>query len=180
MRIIAGKLRGRKLSVPAGRKLRPTGYRMKESMFSALGDACNGATVLDLFAGSGALGLEALSRGAASVTFVEKSQIVIRSLKESVRLLAVEADCKVICADVLPFLANLKKGEDFDLVFADPPFTSDLAKKVFFWWLEHHCKGSILVLECPENIITPLGNIPVRRLKTARFGESTYSIYLAE
>lgn len=180
MRIIAGKLHGRKLSVPAGRKVRPTGDRMKESLFSALGDACSGATVLDLFAGSGALGLEALSRGAASVTFVEKSRTAIRSLMENVRLLGVETDCSVICVDVLPFLANLKKDEDFDLVFADPPFASGFAKKVFSWWLEHHCKGSILVLECPENIITFPGNIPVRRLKTARFGESTYSIYLAE
>jgi len=153
---------------------------MKESMFSALGDTCSGAAVLDLFAGSGALGLEALSRGAASVTFVEKSRIVIRSLKENVRLLGVEADCNVICAGVFPFLANLKKSEDYDLVFADPPFASGFAKKVFSWWLEHHCKGSILVLECPENIITLPGNIPVRRLKTARFGESSYSIYLAE
>jgi len=153
---------------------------MKESMFSALGDTCSGAAVLDLFAGSGALGLEALSRGAASVTFVEKSRIVIRSLKENVRLLGVEVDCNVICAGVFPFLTNLKKSEDYDLVFADPPFASGFAKKVFSWWLEHHCKGSILVLECPENIITWPGNIPVRRLKTARFGESSYSIYLAE
>lgn len=180
MRIIAGKLRGRKLSVPAGRKIRPTGDRMKESMFSALGDNFSGATVLDLFAGSGALGLEALSRGAARATFVEKSRIVIRSLRENARLLGVETDCDIICADVLQFLKKLKEGENFDLVFADPPFASDLARKIFSWWLEHHGNRSVLVLECSENTITLPGDIPVRLLKTARFGESTYSIYLAE
>ena len=101
MRIIAGKLRGRKLSVPAGRKVRPTGQRMKESMFSALGDACNGANVLDLFAGSGALGLEALSRGAANVTFVEESRTVIHTLKGNITLLGVEEDCEIICSRVI-------------------------------------------------------------------------------
>ena len=180
MRIIAGKLRGRKLIAPPGRKVRPTGDRMKESIFSALGEACKGARVLDLFAGSGALGLEALSRGAASVTFVEKNRAVIASLEENVRLLGVEADCEIICADVFPFLEKLNKGDDFDLVLADPPFASGFAGRVFSWWLQSCCRSSILVLECPENEISLPGDIPVRELKTARFGQSTYSIYLAE
>jgi len=180
MRIIAGKLRGRKLIALPGGKVRPTGDRMKESMFSALGETCKGARVLDLFAGSGALGLEALSRGAASVTFVEKSRDVIASLKENIRLLGVEEDCGIICADVLPFLEKLRKEEDFDLVFADPPFAGALAGRVFSWWLQRGSRGSVLVLECPKNEISLPGDIPVRLLKTARFGQSTYSIYLAE
>ena len=153
MRIIAGKLRGRKLIVPAGCRVRPTGDRMKESMFSALGGLCRDARVLDLFAGSGALGLEALSRGAASGAFVDKSRTAVHSLKENVRALGVNDQCDIVCAE---------------------------ASKVFDWWLEHRCRESILVLESPAKEISMPVDVPARVLKTARFGESTYSIYLAE
>lgn len=180
MRIIAGKLRGRKLIVPAGCRVRPTGDRMKESMFSALGGLCRDARVLDLFAGSGALGLEALSRGAASGAFVDKSRTAVHSLKENVRALGVNDQCDIVCAEAFAFLAKLGGDEDFNLVFADPPFASGFASKVFDWWLEHRCRESILVLESPAKEISMPVDVPARVLKTARFGESTYSIYLAE
>ena len=83
MRIIAGTMRGRKIKVPGGRGVRPTSDRMRESIFSALGDACSRARVLDLFAGSGALGFEAISRGAREAVLVDKSPSALRAIRQN-------------------------------------------------------------------------------------------------
>ncbi|HUU30322.1 MAG TPA: 16S rRNA (guanine(966)-N(2))-methyltransferase RsmD [archaeon] len=179
MRIIAGSLRGRRLRALPGRLIRPTGDRMKESMFSALGDFCRSARVLDLFAGSGALGFEALSRGAIQATFVEKSRTALKVIAGNARTLGVEGEAIIIKADVFSFLRDLKKEAPFDLVFADPPFKNDLAQKVHSWWLEHHRKGSVLVLEYPCAFPPLEENDAFKPVKTANFGESSYSIYLA-
>jgi len=178
MRIIAGKYRGRRLAVPVGRRIRPTGDRMKESMFSALGQACRGTRVLDLFAGSGALGLEALSRGASEVTFVEKDHASIAALKENIRALGVENECMVVQAEVFSFLQGLEKGIFFDLIFADPPFTGDSAQEILSCWLKGRLRGSVLILEYPTTSPPEKPEDSLRVPKTGHFGESSYSIYL--
>ncbi len=178
MRIIAGKYRGRRLAVPAGRLVRPTGDRMKESMFSALGRACRGARVLDLFAGSGAIGLEALSRGASEVTFVEKQRASIAALEKNIRTLDAQSECLVVQAEVFSFIRSLEGRQSFDLIFADPPFAGDSAQAILSCWLEDRLRGSALILEYPTHS-PPKGREDASpAAKTGQFGESSYSIYL--
>ncbi|MBN2289373.1 MAG: 16S rRNA (guanine(966)-N(2))-methyltransferase RsmD [Candidatus Glassbacteria bacterium] len=180
MRIIAGKYRGRRLAVPAGRCVRPTGDRMKESIFSALGQACSRATVLDLFAGSGALGLEALSRGAAGATFVDKGRGAIGVLKKNIMALSAESLCRVVQAEVFSFLGNLEQASSFDLVFADPPFEGDSAQLILSRWLEGRLGRSTLILEYPTKSPPEVPGQAVPAAKTGHFGESSYSIYLPD
>jgi 16S rRNA (guanine966-N2)-methyltransferase len=121
MRVIAGRWGGRRLQAPPGDATRPTSDRVREALFSVLGDRVDGARVLDLFAGSGALGLEALSRGAAEATFVDSAPAAIRSLKANLTALGAEAEVRR--ADARRFLrAASTDGRYYDLVFLDPPY----------------------------------------------------------
>lgn len=119
MRVVAGEWRGRRLRFPRGRATRPTADRVREALFSMLGDV-SGARVLDLFAGSGALGIEALSRGAGSAVFVERSRAAATIIRENLDEL--DASARVVESDVLSFLTR-EQGE-YDLVFLDPPYDS--------------------------------------------------------
>jgi 16S rRNA (guanine966-N2)-methyltransferase len=123
LRIIGGTWRGRKLRFPDRPDLRPTPDRVRETLFNWLGTRTAGARCLDLFAGSGALGLEALSRGAAHVSFIERDPVTARALRA--RLSEWQASGgQVECADALRFLNGAP--EPFDVVFLDPPFGSEL------------------------------------------------------
>ena len=117
MRVIAGEFKGRRLRTPRGSRTRPTADRVREALFSMLGDV-SGARVLDLYAGSGALGIEALSRGAESALFVERDQQALAALRRNLE--AVGANAEVRRQDVLRFLA--RPEGTFDLVFSDPPY----------------------------------------------------------
>ena len=117
MRVIAGEFKGRRLHTARGVRTRPTADRVREALFSMLGDV-SGARVLDLYAGSGALGIEALSRGAGSAVFVERDQRALAALRRN--LDAVGADADVRRQDVVRFLA--RPEGTFDLVFCDPPY----------------------------------------------------------
>ena len=123
LRIIGGRWRGRRLSVPEAEGLRPTPDRVRETLFNWLQPYISGATCLDLFAGTGALCLEALSRGAGHVVMVEKDAHVVECLRQHVATLqALNAD--VVQADAVDFLRQMP--QPFDIVFLDPPFKSDL------------------------------------------------------
>ncbi len=119
VRIIGGTWRGRRLPVPAGSLVRPSGDRVRETLFNWLAPVISGMRCLDLFAGTGALGLEALSRGAAEAWFVEREPEVARGIEESLRRLGCE-QARVVTGDALRFLAGPPRP--FDLVFLDPPF----------------------------------------------------------
>jgi 16S rRNA (guanine966-N2)-methyltransferase len=124
LRIIGGRWRGRRLPVPEQPGLRPTTDRVRETLFNWLAPRVEGARVLDCFAGSGALGLEAASRGAAAVVLIERSPLAARGLREN--LAALGADQVVVhCADTLDWLAQ-SSPTPFDLCFLDPPFTGGL------------------------------------------------------
>lgn len=123
LRIIGGEWRGRKLRFPDVGGLRPTTDRVRETLFNWLAPVIHGARCLDLFAGSGALGLEALSRGAAEVQFVDSDRRAVQSLKENLELLQASGG-RVSQADALTFLRG--EGSPFDVVFLDPPFRRDL------------------------------------------------------
>ena len=120
MRVVAGRLGGRRLHAPAGDTTRPTSDRVREALFSALGDV-SGAVVLDLFAGSGALGIEALSRGASAVTFVDRDERALAAVRANLEALG--AVGKVVRSDAIGFLKR-DDGAVYDLVFLDPPYDS--------------------------------------------------------
>ena len=120
-RVIAGRYGGRRLQAPRGDAVRPTADRVREALFSMLGPRVAGASVLDLFAGSGALGLEALSRGAATVTFVDSAPAALRALRANLE--ALDAGAEVVRADALRWLRSASGGErQYSLVFLDPPY----------------------------------------------------------
>ncbi|AGY91263.1 hypothetical protein SPICUR_01210 [Spiribacter curvatus] len=124
MRIIGGDWRGRRLRVGSAPGLRPTADRNRETLFNWLQTEVAGARVLDLFAGTGALGLEALSRGAAGATFVERSRPVARALSDLLDRLEAGHRAHVVAGDARWYLRT--EPVSFDLVFLDPPFSSDL------------------------------------------------------
>jgi len=121
MRIIAGRWKGRRLEPPKGRDVRPTTDRVRESWMSAMGGRLDGLTVVDLFAGSGALGLEALSRGAEHVVFVERARASLKTLETNVALLGAEAEVTIVADDAFHFLGRIEP-RSFDVALADPPY----------------------------------------------------------
>jgi 16S rRNA (guanine966-N2)-methyltransferase len=134
MRIVAGRWRGRRLIVPAGDIVRPTADRVREAWMSIVQPALPGARVLDLFAGSGALGLEAISRGAAHADLVEKATPSLRAIADNVAALGAEAAVSVHRADAMRFLATLA-AHAYDVAFVDPPYDLGLAAAVAESWM---------------------------------------------
>ncbi|MFZ5868156.1 MAG: 16S rRNA (guanine(966)-N(2))-methyltransferase RsmD [Thermodesulfobacteriota bacterium] len=125
MRIVAGRFKGARLPTSRDKGLRPTTERVREAVFSSLGARANRARVLELFAGTGAFGFEALSRGAESVVFVESEPERARSLVRAAESLGVERSVRVLHMDALGAVARLAaQGDRFDIVFLDPPYES--------------------------------------------------------
>jgi len=151
LRIIAGRWKGRRLRSPTGRGIRPTRDQVREAWMSSLGNDIVGASVLDLFAGSGALGLEALSRGAKSAAFVESNPLSMDTLKQNVDLLGVESEVTVVKSDAMDYIKHLGKL-DFDIALADPPYGKGYAQELIETFRDHpfasrlwieHAKGEI-------------------------------------
>lgn len=146
MRIIAGRWRGHPIQAPDSRRTRPTTDRVREAWMSMLQPAIPDARVLDLFAGSGALGLETLSRGARHATFVERSSRTLKVLTANIRTLGAEAETRVVKDDALRFVASMTP-DAYDIVLADPPYGSGegvaLAERFLrepfadMLWIEH-------------------------------------------
>jgi 16S rRNA (guanine966-N2)-methyltransferase len=176
LRIIGGTWRGRKLRFPAGADIRPTPDRVRETLFNWLGARVAGARCLDLFAGSGALGLEALSRGAAHVTFVERDARAAREL--ALRLVEWQAQGgRVARADALRFLAGA--AEPFAVVFLDPPFASDLLPRAAAAlaaraWL---APGALIYVEAGARGALPPLPPEWRLLKAKQAGEVGYYLF---
>ena len=151
MRVITGKARGTVLKTPDGLHTRPTTDRVKEALFSIIQFDVPGAKVLDLFGGSGQLGIEALSRGAKHAVFVDESDIACKLIKENLRRTKLENDARVVRSDYMAYLNSCH--DQFDLIFLDPPYA-----EVF---LENALKriSEIDILQCGGIIVTerPLG-----------------------
>ena len=126
MRIITGKARGVRLATLEGENTRPTSERAKEAIFSMLQFEIDGARVLDLFAGSGQMGLEALSRGAAYAVFCDLSKDAAEIVKTNIKKTRTEGQCDVFCGDYKVTLQRLRNRQKFDLVFLDPPYALSL------------------------------------------------------
>lgn len=157
MRIIAGTWRGRIIDAPPGRKTRPTSDRVREAWMSAIQTEIPDSSVLDLFAGSGALGIETLSRGARHVTFVERAAPAIRTLKANLAKLGIADELvTIVRADALEFALGLAALE-FDLALADPPYNQGLAQDLMaayartafarWFWVEHDAAETLPMVE---------------------------------
>lgn len=120
MRVITGKARGVTLKTPDGMQTRPTSDRVKEALFSIINFDIPGARVLDLFGGTGQLGIEALSRGAASATFVDAGEPACKLIRENLKRTKLEADAKVVRSDYLTYLNRCR--EEYTIIFLDPPY----------------------------------------------------------
>jgi 16S rRNA (guanine966-N2)-methyltransferase len=127
MRVIAGSFRSRSLQAPAGQATRPTSDRLRETLFNVLAPRIKGARFLDLYAGSGAVGIEALSRGAAGVVFVERAAPALKVLRANLARLGLTQGLRIVPGTVAGFLRNSDEESGFDLVFLDPPY--DAAKE---------------------------------------------------
>jgi 16S rRNA (guanine966-N2)-methyltransferase len=170
VRIIAGKWRSRIVKFPAAAQLRPTPDRVRETLFNWLGQRLDGLACLDLFAGSGALGFEASSRGATRVVMVERDRAVARALRDSAEALAAEG-VQVVESDALAYLA--RAGERFDLAFVDPPYASGLAAQVLERLAPRLNDGARVYVETGE----PLPASPAwRTLREDRAGAVRYCL----
>ncbi len=157
MRVIAGVYKGRRLNCPKGDAVRPTADKVKEAMFGALQFKLDGAHVLDAFAGSGALGIEALSRGAAHVDFVEKEKICQKVLEENLKALDV-TDYTLHRGDAVKLMSALGR---YDIMLVDPPYDAELYGPLLEAAHNHHNlnDGATVVLECRRkfDFTPPLG-----------------------
>ena len=124
MRVIAGKAKGRNLTAPKGLRTRPVPAMLKEALYNIWQSRINGARFLDLFAGSGSMGIEALSRGADYAVFVDKDREAIHAIRSNLALCRFTEVCEVFQDDVFRRITRLKEqGQQFDIIYADPPFT---------------------------------------------------------
>ena len=148
MRIIAGEARGRRIDAPEGLNTRPTLDRVRENLFNMLQGSVRESTVLDLFAGSGALSLEALSRGAASAVLVDRNRAAITCQKKNVETLRYSGRTRIIFSDWKAAVGMLREEKAFfDLVFLDPPYASDELRDVFTALLPLISQETLIVLE---------------------------------
>jgi 16S rRNA (guanine966-N2)-methyltransferase len=134
MRIIAGKYRGRRLKSPPSDRTRPTSDRLRETLFNVLAPRIEGARFLDLCAGTGAVGIEALSRGAEHVTFVDQSRQMCALMETNLSgLLVAKAEFEIVKADAFDFLRKRKNADSpFDLIYFDPPYSADYERVLNF------------------------------------------------
>lgn len=170
MRIVAGRFAGRNLTSPDAR-VRPTAEHVRAALLDLLDADLDGARVLDLFAGTGALGLEAISRGARSADFVEFRPGSLHALKANIAALRVRERTRVFKRDALPFAAALA-ADSYDIAFADPPYESRMLDRLIETWQRTRF-ARILVVEHAATHTLPAGG--VRRT----FGETAITVYSA-
>jgi 16S rRNA (guanine966-N2)-methyltransferase len=175
MRVIAGTHRGRELTAPKGRDTRPTSDRVREALFSILGDRVADARVLDLYAGSGALAIEALSRGAAQATLVDSSKAAIEAIRRNLEALEMEAE--VTAQTASRFLERARKNaRQYDLVFLDPPYrhASTLGRVLTAALVPVLAADARVVAESDRR--SPLG-LQLDLLDERRYGDTLIQIY---
>ena len=174
MRVITGTARGRRLREPEGMAIRPTTDNVKEAIFNMIQFDIEGRRVLDLFAGTGQLGIEALSRGARECVFVDQSSAAVKLVRENLKLCRLEGT--VVQADALGFLAQ---GQKFDLIFLDPPYDTMFLEKALQTVVKSDIltKGGLLVCEsrCEKTLPELAAPYILRREK--RYGKIKLTLY---
>jgi len=185
MRVIAGTFRSRILKSLKGQALRPTSDRLRETLFNVLGPDVAGSRFLDLFAGTGAIGIEALSRGATEVTFVENHPPAAAVIRRNLELLGIREGARVLAVDALrglEMLASGKKGENprCDHVFLDPPYdaANDYARVLEFLGSTHLvAPGGVVIAEHRRNFDLPEGVGALQRYRVLKQGDAALSFY---
>jgi 16S rRNA (guanine(966)-N(2))-methyltransferase RsmD len=183
MRIIAGFAGGRRLRGPTGNKTRPTSDRVREALFSILGEPPEGCQVLDLFAGSGGLGLEALSRGATRAVFVDRDKDAQQVLRHNIAEVGVVKTSDVHQADALRALAKFERsGKQFHWIFIDPPYATDLAEQALeaigSSTLLHDTESDgVIVVEHDKRSAPGDAYGCLLRTETRRYGDTSVSFY---
>ena len=175
MRVITGSARGRRLETLPGDATRPTGEKVKESLFSAIQFDIEGRRVLDLFAGSGQLGIEALSRGASGCVFVDKNTEAVQIIRRNLQHTGLAEKSQVLGTDALSYLN--RPGDRFDLVFLDPPYASELLLPVLEKVAPLVNDGGIILCETDDTITLPEQVDRFAVAKTYRFGHTYVWLY---
>jgi 16S rRNA (guanine966-N2)-methyltransferase len=177
MRIVSGIYRGRTLKSPTWAGLRPTSDRLRETLFNILGPSTSGARVLDAYAGTGAIGIEALSRGAAHVTFVERDARAVKLIEANLAAFTAGADDRaIIRADFADAAARLS-GEPFDLIIADPPYAHDAADAALAAAQSLAGTSTRVVVEHASRHPAPASRGTLRLVRTVKAGDSALSFY---
>lgn len=177
MRVITGTARGRRLKELEGMETRPTTDRVKEGLFNILQFDIEGRKVLDLFAGTGQLGIECLSRGAASAVFVDRRADAVKLIRDNLKTTELTENARVVAGDSMEYLKGLR--EKFDIIFLDPPYAAGLLEEAIshiaaFDILSPH---GIIVAEHPVEKVLPALNAPYRLHKTYRYGKIALTLY---
>ncbi|MBU4388467.1 MAG: 16S rRNA (guanine(966)-N(2))-methyltransferase RsmD [Proteobacteria bacterium] len=160
LRIIGGELRGRKLYTVPGTLIRPTADRLRESIFNILSNLVKEAVVLDLFAGTGALGIEALSRGAESAVFIDDSKAALSVVERNVQSCAVDNRSQIIRWNIVKNLNCLRSiGSKFDLVFMDPPYNNGMIKPTLINLHDSGSLGNEACIVVEHNYLEPIPEI---------------------
>jgi len=177
MRVITGSARGRRLKELEGMETRPTTDRVKEGMFNVLQFDIEGRRVLDLFAGTGQLGIECLSRGAVSAVFVDRRADAVKLIRENLKITELSDRARVVSGDSMEYLKSLR--EKFDVILLDPPYEAGLLEPA----IAHIAKFDILtphgiiVAEHPAGKVLPALSAPYRLHRTYRYGKIGMTLY---
>ena len=178
VRVISGASKGRKLATPKNQGLRPTSDRVKESIFNILGDEVQDKVVLDLFAGTGNLGIEALSRGAKRTLFVEKSRQAVRLIQRNLFQCGMEKRSEILITDVHQAISILRqRGESFDLIMMDPPYEKGLIQKTLMKLSSEkiYPEDSILIIEHDRREPLPHNIVKWSLIRQKRIGDTVIS-----
>ena len=183
MRVIAGRARGRNIACPKGRSTRPTSDRVRESLFAIIGERVDGSKVLDLFAGSGSLGIEALSRGAGACVFVERDRHACHVIMDNLRSLDMQQQAVVVCADAIAAIGQasgaVSERAPYDLVFADPPYAMEISEPLLLRIDTPRLLAGdgLLIVEHTLRADWPVRLGGLEQIRQERYGDSSISFY---
>ena len=178
-RVSGGIFRGRHMKSPPAGSARLTQDRIRKSVFDIIREKVEGADCLDLFCGSGSFGIEALSRGAGRVTFVDKSHKCINTVKENVTLLSVSDKSGIICGDACGVIQRFSPGSKYGLVFMDPPYHTELAKKILIKLSQCDILSNkvLVIVEHYKKVILPERTGELLRIRQEFYGDTNISFY---
>ncbi len=178
MRVVTGVARGMRLQTLEGQQTRPTSDRVKEALFNILQFEIEGRRVLDLFAGSGQLGIEALSRGAAECVFIDKNPQAVQVIKENLHHTGLATHTQVLCQDSLVFLD--RTVDAFDVVLIDPPYASGIYETALAKVAPHVRRGGAVTCECDVKTALPERVDTLTLERTYRYGKTAIWLYRSE
>lgn len=175
MRVITGAARGRKLQTPRGLEVRPTTDAVKESVFSIIQFSVEGRAFLDAFAGSGQMGIEALSRGASHAVFLDSAGSSLEAVRKNLAATGLAGNAEVIAADTLQYLSHTAKR--FDLVYLDPPYETGLLQQALQLLPRVMNKGGMILCEHPAHEEMPEAVGDYQRKKSYKYGKICVTVY---